>query len=264
MIITCPECSTRYRVADNSIGADGRTVKCARCGHRWHQDASAPEPAPAAPEPAPAEAAPAPEPTAEPVAAAAAEPAVVDSAPEPAEPATAPPEAPADAAAAPARPRQRPRGKPPAKPAAKRKRAGGGWMVLGLVLVLLFGGGYLFRAEVVQFWPPARKLYRTVGLEVPQVDIGLEIRNVNSSREIQGGTRFVVITGEVWNAADAIKDVPQVLILLGDDSGNQVYRTTVTTSASRLQPGESVGFTTRLSDVPDSASQLLVDFHIEG
>jgi predicted Zn finger-like uncharacterized protein len=62
MIIACPACATRYAVPDNAIGAQGRTVRCAKCRHSWFQDgtpyAEAPVPAaapvaPVAPPPAP-------------------------------------------------------------------------------------------------------------------------------------------------------------------------------------------------------------------
>lgn len=38
MIIACPACDTRYAVPDSAIGAEGRTVRCAKCKHSWFQD----------------------------------------------------------------------------------------------------------------------------------------------------------------------------------------------------------------------------------
>ncbi|HLJ63127.1 MAG TPA: zinc-ribbon domain-containing protein, partial [Stellaceae bacterium] len=37
MILTCPHCSTRYQIDPNLLGAGGRAVRCASCGHTWHQ-----------------------------------------------------------------------------------------------------------------------------------------------------------------------------------------------------------------------------------
>ena len=36
MKITCPDCATAYRVTPAALGPEGRDVKCARCGTRWH------------------------------------------------------------------------------------------------------------------------------------------------------------------------------------------------------------------------------------
>jgi predicted Zn finger-like uncharacterized protein len=70
MILECPSCHSRFKVADAAIPAEGRTVKCSRCAHSWHamraplefvpiaapepMTAEIPEQVPAAPESPPA------------------------------------------------------------------------------------------------------------------------------------------------------------------------------------------------------------------
>lgn len=39
MILTCPSCGTQYAVKDGAIPEGGRKVRCAACGHSWHQEA---------------------------------------------------------------------------------------------------------------------------------------------------------------------------------------------------------------------------------
>src|SRR5208283_2661005 len=44
MILTCPECSTRYQTDAALFAPPGRKVKCAKCAHVWLQAAPPPEP----------------------------------------------------------------------------------------------------------------------------------------------------------------------------------------------------------------------------
>lgn len=38
MILTCPNCTTRYLVDPAKLGSDGRVVRCGKCSHSWHQN----------------------------------------------------------------------------------------------------------------------------------------------------------------------------------------------------------------------------------
>jgi predicted Zn finger-like uncharacterized protein len=45
LIVTCPECRTRYRVDAKALTRPGgRTVRCAACGHSWHLPPAALDP----------------------------------------------------------------------------------------------------------------------------------------------------------------------------------------------------------------------------
>jgi len=46
MILTCPACDTRYQADEANFPPAGRKVRCAKCGHVWHQQGSAPAPEP--------------------------------------------------------------------------------------------------------------------------------------------------------------------------------------------------------------------------
>jgi len=46
MVVTCPNCGSRYAVDPLAIGPAGRTVQCARCDHRWFQKVEGPAPPP--------------------------------------------------------------------------------------------------------------------------------------------------------------------------------------------------------------------------
>lgn len=58
MILTCPQCATRYHLDPAALGSEGRSVRCANCGNRWLAEppADAPrlvEPPDPAPRPGP-------------------------------------------------------------------------------------------------------------------------------------------------------------------------------------------------------------------
>ena len=46
MVVTCPNCGSRYAVDPLAIGPAGRTVQCVRCDHRWFQTVEGAAPLP--------------------------------------------------------------------------------------------------------------------------------------------------------------------------------------------------------------------------
>lgn len=143
MRIVCPSCEAEYEVPDALLGGKPRNVRCAKCAREW---------APFAPPP------PAPEPAESFASLHAAPPAAMPEA-----------ETPAVGTLADQAP-------PIVTKSTKRRepKVPGSAPGLGIVIAWLFtaaiiaagiGVLWLKRAEVVSFWPPARRLYILFGLD---------------------------------------------------------------------------------------------------
>ncbi|MGL4964988.1 MAG: DUF3426 domain-containing protein [Inquilinus sp.] len=227
MIVTCPSCSTRYLVDPAAIGQGGRRVKCARCGHLWRE--SSVEPVPAAPPP--------PEP----------QPVLVG---------------PAAQAAAPRLSSGHITNLPVV--ITPRRRDG---PAVGLALaVLLVGGlagvGYFARDSIVRFWPPAIRLYDTIGVPVAQpvetgaLGRGLVLQNLEVRRVAGSGVEQVVVTGRVENRALVTRPVPPIEVRLLDASRTVVARTPLVVTTESLAPDQAVQVAVTLETVPDAATRL--------
>ncbi len=238
MILTCPACSTRYTVDEAQFPAAGRIVRCAKCGHSWHQPGPEPEPAPT-PEPEPVVEAPAP---------------AFDPVEEVAAP-FAPASSSGTRAFAPAaQVPQTPRGK-----ALQAIAVAAGW--LGLVAVVLTIGysAIRYRQDIAAIWPQTASVYSGIGLKVNAG--GIDFRNVAYKRETEDGQPVLVVTGQIVNLASRELPVPQTIrITLTDADNRDIYHWTIKSPAPALKPGGVLPFRTRLSSPPVAARFAVVSF----
>jgi predicted Zn finger-like uncharacterized protein len=240
MILTCPACSTRYLVGDDAIGAAGRTVRCAKCGHTWHAEGVAAALSGEAPQAEPkarGEEATAPEQDAAPAKVSAAEEAL--------------------------RPRLRPipRGSGlPALPGEYRRPVPWGWALLVLVVAGLIAGLMLGRDAIVGAWPAANRLYASLGYPAEVPGVGLEFRNVASARVEEDGRPVLVVRGLISNNTAVERAVPLVRVALKDEGDRIVQQWSFKPDAVTIGPGEGLPFETRLVDPSDRARGLTIEF----
>ncbi len=221
MILTCPACATRYRVADQEFeGSGGRTVRCANCGYTWHETVPAQQAREAA------DAAP-----------------IGDV---------------ADGAAAPAPlPRlDMPPNSRPAPPRARSFAARG--LVVAVLIVTAVIASVLIHAHFTADRQPAAPTRAAIDQprRRPPSTTGLVIRNITPARTADG----LVVDGEIANPGNVPRDVPRLHVALRDSAQKEVQSQIVDPPKARLQPGEVVHFETAFAHPPDAASGVVVTF----
>jgi predicted Zn finger-like uncharacterized protein len=254
MIIACPACATRYVVPDSAVGAEGRTVRCAKCRHSWFQD---PNLAVLPPE---REIPPVPEPAAE---------------PEPASPAERPrfvvpqdsvesedlPAAPPRAETAPVLD-EPPAGYGPgeddgsqfeaAPPFRRRRNPLRLWTWAAAIFAVLAAG----TIAAVSWWglpdwvPVSRPTF-AIGQPALELDFPQERQE---RRQLPNGTEYFGASGTITNTGGEAESVPSILIVLRDARERIVYSWEVRPPKRTLAPGESVTVNEAVTDVPRSAA----------
>ncbi len=243
MIIACPACSTRYVVPDSAIGADGRTVRCAKCRHSWFQDGPL---LPPRAEPAHSGADAVVAPPAAPRQGASSPMGPDDAMPEP--PVVPRHRARKEPAPAPDAPSSFEHG-PPFRP---RRNVAKLWTIAAGAFAVSVAG--LIALAAIFGLPDWVPIARPTFAAAPR-DLELSFPPERQDRRtLPNGTEYFGASGTVTNIGKDTHEVPPILIVLRDDKNRVVYTWNVSPPRESLRPGESVTINEAVTDVPKSAS----------
>ena len=240
MYLSCPSCETRFSVGSPTIRPRGRMVKCGRCRHNWRampdEFVEQIEIAPAPELSAKTEDRSAGDWAGEVLKADEEMPPLVDLV-----------------------------SKVEAEAAAKQQRpAWTGWLILFIVLALIGAGGYLFRPQIVSFWPPAERIYGLLDIVLEDPLAGLDIQNQSFEKIVESGQKVLLVTGEVVNLNKKKKPVPSLRAYLEDAEGVVLSRWTIPLVKSTLDAGERIKFSSKLNQPSDKAVRVRITFMTGG
>lgn len=220
MILECPACSARYRIADGAIPPEGKAVRCAKCGHRWQQAFAAGPPPALAPAP-PGPVAP------------------------PAEPVPVPDETAPDVA-----PRRVHWGWTLLTVVVG--------LALTAAAALVQNPGLppldLTRVPVVGDW-----LDRRVNPPAPP-PVTLTLAGSATFHDLRTGGQLVALSGTIVNPTSQTVAVPPVEALVIDTARHAVYRWRIAAPVAVLGPGRSAAFESSASGFPASGVKVTLRF----
>ncbi|AEQ52975.1 zinc-ribbon domain-containing protein [Pelagibacterium halotolerans] len=279
MIITCPNCQTRYKLGSDALSAAGRQVQCAACSELWYATPSFPKPAAPRRDP---------EPTDDELIFRADADTLFSTADEemldasflraqpqfraenhdpghqsPAD--SEPPSDPIDGGSsidtAGNRARiealaKRRNGMLAAHPIARFRRFFR--IVLGVFIVAALVAAFALRTEIVSAVPQLDGLYRLVGLGTNVV--GLDFTEIKTLRTTQDGSPAIIVNARISNVTNRITYVPSVLVSLLDQAGAILYEWTVTPATRNVLPGDTLAIDAQLIGPPQGVTNIRLSF----
>ena len=137
------------------------------------------------------------------------------------------------------------------------------WAGLGGVLVLLLVAAVVLRQDIAQIWPRTAGVYAMAGLPVNLV--GLTIEDQHAQPALKDGRAVLVVSGALRNIRDQAVAPPPLRVSLLNPAGRPVaVEIAVDPGGARIPPGEARRFVVNVLDPPVSASDVQIDFVMNG
>ncbi|MET0365606.1 MAG: MJ0042-type zinc finger domain-containing protein [Sphingobium sp.] len=261
MILTCPNCATRYIVPDSAIGLEGRRVRCASCKHSWFQEGATLEMAAAAhAEEVVEQALPVAQPGAEAVVAPpvqATERENPDAAPTVVEEAMAAPPLPPPSYTPPAYSEPVAYAEP-VRPIRRARRNPARYWTIGAILFAILAasaGGALW-----YFGPPGWAVSLGLAANQDQPQLLFYLPKEPERRKLPTGEEYFAFSGRIVNSADEELPVPPIVVELRDAQGRLVFSWITKADKARLKPNEEARVSESRLDIPKNARNLSLKF----
>lgn len=240
MILTCPECASRYLLSAQVLAPDGRTVKCSNCGAQWFQAPDEDELASHADE----------------------EPAdftedhgegEIEDIPEGVKPL----EEGANVPALPEEDDEDVEGSSEGPPRRSFKSNALGYLAACFIGVMIFGALIAFKPMVTKAWQPAAGLYHMAGMPVSAPGEGLVFDRVTAKVNENGG---IVVDAQIINLASEDVYLPSIEVSVRDAAGNIIKETLVHPPFESMKPESTLPFQSTYVGDTDNADHVQVRF----
>jgi len=138
------------------------------------------------------------------------------------------------------------------KPPAEKKSTLMWWILLLVVIILIVGSLFVFRRDIVAFYPPTNKLYAVLGFGGDVLGSGLEIPDYAIVSRQEGNKRILSIKGEIKNTTSHVLDVPLLFGAIKDSKGKELRIWSFRMKEPRVLAGETMAYEAEVPNPPRS------------
>jgi predicted Zn finger-like uncharacterized protein len=132
------------------------------------------------------------------------------------------------------------------------------WIVTMGLLIVAALIAWLFRAQIVEKFPATSGVYEALGIHADAS--GLEIYDVTPAHGISDGNPVLFVTGKVKNDDVRARDVPLIRLSFKNAGDEIVASWVVQPSNAQLSPGDSFSFSSQYPNPPIDATKLVSAF----
>lgn len=146
----------------------------------------------------------------------------------------------------------------PARPA--RRSSGMGLLLIAGVVIGILVVAYIFRDSIARAIPGADAIYSLIGISTDSPADDLEISIDTHNVQPSGGTMFFSVTATVFNRSEYPVDVPPLMIVPADESGNPLEPIRFRLPEQVAEPGQNIKFQKSVDNWPAAAKSFELRF----